>query len=429
MVPLINKFFEGTVTFSDLWAQFGDHRMFFPKIIWLMLIEVSSWNTFYETSLNILLFVVLCIIILVQIRQSLSLIGKGSVWLFFPIVSLIMFSTKNWENWLCGLQITYSLNFLCAVSGLLLLCEPRHKISCLVGSFLLGFVATHSFSFGLAYWPVGFIPLIFWRGANRPLRRWFLLAWAVFSVIGYLSFFYGYSRATDPAHSKFYADRLYDVVLFTLSLFGSPLGRLFDVIHFPGNRTFLGFFIFFILFCLSVFVISRFTRERLAIILPFLCIILYAFLSALLIAVGRSGIGIEPAFWVRYSTLADLAWLSLTILMVMAILILFSASRTVSKVPIVLIPLFLTVCFCYLSSVSLDSINGVSHFKRHHHALQESSVALICSEESDKMLPLLPWSIEVLQKQAEVLKRLKLSVYANSSETRREEICSERATR
>ena len=242
LVPLINKFFEGTLTFSDLWAQFGDHRMFFPKIIWLMLIEVSSWNTFYETSLNVFLFVVLYTIILVQIRQSLSLIGKGSVWLFFPIVSLIMFSTKNWENWLCGLQITYSLNFLCAVSGLLLLCEPRHKIGCLVGSFLLGFVATHSFSFGLAYWPVGFIPLIFWRGANRPLRRWFLLAWAVFSVIGYLSFFYGYSRATDPAQSKFYADRFYDVVLFTLSLFGSPLGRLFDVIHFPGNRTFLGFF-------------------------------------------------------------------------------------------------------------------------------------------------------------------------------------------
>ncbi|MBI4774402.1 MAG: hypothetical protein HY788_09525 [Deltaproteobacteria bacterium] len=429
LVPMVDRFYHGKLTFYHLWSQFGDHRIFFPKVIALALVEMSSWNTLFELSFNIVLYAALCVVILVQIRKSLSLIGSGFVSMFIPMVSVIVFSAQNWENWLCGLQITYSLNFLCAVSGLLLLCEPRHRIGSLIAAFLLGLVATHSFSFGLAYWPVGFIPLILWRGENRPLRRGFLLLWTGCSALGYLTFFYGYVRIADPVHSKFYGSRIYDVVLFTLSLLGNPLRRLFDLMHLPQKWTLVGSLVLFTLLGLSAYVISRFAKDKLAVMLPYVCVIFYAVLSSMLIAVGRSGAGIGPAFWVRYSMAPNLAWLSLTVLAIMSILVLWPFRAVFTRLSsCVLILLFSMVCLSYIGCAAVDSVMGVKSFKRFHQDLQEPYRALLCSEKSDKVRPLLPWSVEFLQKQADVLKRLELSVYSKSLAAQREDICGQADT-
>lgn len=429
LVPTVDRFFQGQLTFVDLWSQLGDHRIFFPKVITLALVQLSSWNTLCELSFNILLYAALCVVILVQIRKSLSLIGTGFFSLFIPIVTIVVFSAHSWENWLCGLQITYSLNFLCAVSGLLLLCDPGHKIGSLMAAFLLGLVATHSFSFGLAYWPVGFIPLILWKGENKPFRRWFLLTWTGCSALGYLTFFYGYARITDPAHSQFYGSRIHDVALFTLTLLGNPLRRLFDLMHLPQKWMLVGSLVLFTLLGLSAYVISRFAKDKLAVMLPYVCIIVYAVLSSMLIAVGRSGAGIEPAFWVRYSMAPNLAWLSLTVLAIMSIFILWPFRAGFTRLSsCILILLFSIVCLSYIGCAAVDSVMGAKSFKRFHQELQEPYRALLCSEKSDKVRPLLPWSVEFLQKQADVLKRLELSVYSKSLAAHRKDLCGQADT-
>src|SRR5262245_35820129 len=35
LVPLIDKMYQGQLTFHDLWMQFNEHRILFPKIIML----------------------------------------------------------------------------------------------------------------------------------------------------------------------------------------------------------------------------------------------------------------------------------------------------------------------------------------------------------------------------------------------------------
>ena len=55
LVPLLEKTYHGELTFHDLWAQHNEHRIFFPKIIMLVLARLTGWNIHFELAVNIVL--------------------------------------------------------------------------------------------------------------------------------------------------------------------------------------------------------------------------------------------------------------------------------------------------------------------------------------------------------------------------------------
>lgn len=73
-ISLLDKSYRGTLSFSDLWAQHGEHRPFFPVVIMILLAHVSNWNTFYELVVNVLLGIGIFWVILYQLRKNCQVI-------------------------------------------------------------------------------------------------------------------------------------------------------------------------------------------------------------------------------------------------------------------------------------------------------------------------------------------------------------------
>src|SRR5438132_5888240 len=48
IVPLLVKKAQGTLTFSDLFAQVNEYRQFFPNLIFVYLGRLTNWDVRYE---------------------------------------------------------------------------------------------------------------------------------------------------------------------------------------------------------------------------------------------------------------------------------------------------------------------------------------------------------------------------------------------
>ena len=55
LVSLFDKVKAGTVTFNDFFALHNEHRMFFPKFIFVVLAFPSKWNLKLEMYFSVLL--------------------------------------------------------------------------------------------------------------------------------------------------------------------------------------------------------------------------------------------------------------------------------------------------------------------------------------------------------------------------------------
>src|SRR6185503_3278270 len=54
-LPLLDKMYQEQLTFGDLWAQFNEHRIFFPKLLMLGLARLTHWNIRCENAASVAL--------------------------------------------------------------------------------------------------------------------------------------------------------------------------------------------------------------------------------------------------------------------------------------------------------------------------------------------------------------------------------------
>lgn len=161
IASLLNKSFEGTLAFGDLWKQHNEHRPLFPLIIMLVLARLSNWNISYELAVNILLGIGIFSVFIYQLGKTDKSIGNRRVYWPVPIISLFIFCLPQYENWLWGWQIQVFLNVLAAIVGIVLLAGYAHKWLGFMLALFMGVIATYSFANGLVYWPVGLLMLFF----------------------------------------------------------------------------------------------------------------------------------------------------------------------------------------------------------------------------------------------------------------------------
>jgi len=48
MIPLIEKMYNGTLSFSDLLAQHNENRILFPRVVMLSIGSITRYNTIAE---------------------------------------------------------------------------------------------------------------------------------------------------------------------------------------------------------------------------------------------------------------------------------------------------------------------------------------------------------------------------------------------
>jgi len=300
IVPLFDKFFTGHLSFADLFARHNEHRIFFPRVVMLLLGVITHYNNVAEMYFSWFLIVLASYVLFTAYIRTFGC-TEGTLIKFIPVVWLL-FSLRQWENLLWGFQIQFYMVILFVLLALYLLETSKSLGWRFALSGVSGVIATFSLGNGLLIWPIGLVQILCtYRLQTKELRRLYLKMATVWSLAGiflYIVYFIGY---TKPSHHPISS------LGYLLACIGSPLAiELY---------TALGMGLLLLLLFICVGGLSIRNKLNVQPSTPFcLSLVLFALLSAALLVLTRSGLGVEQALSSRYTTIMALGIVGLYLL-------------------------------------------------------------------------------------------------------------------
>jgi hypothetical protein len=311
LVPLLEKTILGRLEFQDVWVQFNEHRILFPKLLMLGLAQLTHWDVRYEIGLSCCLISGVMLLIGWQIIQTSKGLSLPALRWAIPICSLGVFSFSQYENFLWGWQLTLFLSLFAVVVAIVLLGNPPFGWGKFVGSVLSALVGTYSFANGMLCWPIGVV-LLWWLLAGRKER---VLATTLWSLAGLLSIgAYLWRYTSPPEHPSL------------LALFKKPLGFVAyffaycgSICAHVGEDGFVSQKTWGVIFGAASLLLwawaacriwGRF-RANFKTFAPYFALSAYSLGSALMTAIGRTGFGANQSLTSRYCTLTIPFWVCL----------------------------------------------------------------------------------------------------------------------
>jgi hypothetical protein len=422
LVPLLEKSYQGTLSFHDLWAQHALHRLFFPKLIMIVLARFSRWKIFYELALNIVLATGIFLAIIYQVRTTAKSIScRGIHWLI-PIISFMVFSLNQVGGWLHGWQLQIFLNVFPVVIGIVLLGHPAFRWWRFTLALLFGIVASYSYANGFIYWLIGLGILFFVPLNNKRTMRLSVTLWVVASSITSYLYLYDYRIPRHVTSLWINFEQLLDYTSYVLTYLGAPLltfsNRLQELpiinkVAFCNEGAAVVGLLGLIVSCYTVSLLIRRQHIKFQALVPYVSLSLYSIGSALLTAMGRGALGSDQALSSRYLTIANLFWISNVVFLYLLVN---------SKKPRVnthrenrlrkyaLVSISVIVVLIALSSAH----RTVSAINNYEYLLAGRNELLSVKEEElyEPLRPLYP-SADIVKERVTILKRYGLSLFRN----------------
>jgi hypothetical protein len=295
LMPLLTKARQGTVRFSDLFAQQQESRTFFPKLIFILLGLGRRW----DGRVGMLLSVFICCLTALGIFELLrkSVFSAMATALGFIMMALLIFSPAPYELWLLASGFSSFVPALCIVWALVAL---RTNLSVAIKFWVcagLAILSSFTVANGLLAWALTF-PLLFWL---QPMPRWkrWLAGWLMACIVCATIYFW---RFQPPSELPDFAPPQSPLVYlqYLLAFLGSGLGR-------SGNEHPLvvsiaaGAFLLFGYCGMLAWAIRRWRdREFWTRAFPWFSLGAYAIASGVLVALGRIEFGVPQALAPRY---------------------------------------------------------------------------------------------------------------------------------
>lgn len=307
LVPLFARWNDHQMTFTDLFRQHNEHRIFFPKLIHIAFAQLTHWNLRAEMFFSVFLCAITSACIYGLLKRTIGG-GTGRRIALLALFNLFIFSPSQSENWLWGFQIAMFMPTTCLVAALLVLHSPSIQALRFVSACVLAVVATFSFGNGLLLWPVIGAYLLL-RGANK---RWIICWTGTFMVVAIIHFV-GYE--SHPSPGQHHGSPL-DYVIYFLRFNGNALGQLPVPSHLVWTAV-IGAGAA-LLYAASIAAFLRWRSSSLRAAAPWIAVAAYALGSALLTAYARVREGIEQALNSRYSSISVNLYIALVALVVIA---------------------------------------------------------------------------------------------------------------
>ena len=304
--PLLGRFLDGNWRLWELAAQHNEHRMVFPRLIWMLLARATAWDTRYEVAVALAVALALALATVLLLARAATR-ATGTPWMA-PLVALLLTSLRQWENWLWGWQLQVFLSLLAVVGGLLVLAGASAPWRRQWIASLLGVVASFSYAAGLVFWPAA-APLLLLDHANRRRR---LLAWAAATTLVALVYLHNFHTIGVHPSPWLVLSAPRASAAYLLAFLGSPL-----VTDRDGHSLAIGLGLAGLVFSILASGLAsgrllwapgpRSNADRACAALGALA--LFAVGAALLTALGRAGFGLSQARTSRYVALSSFLWL------------------------------------------------------------------------------------------------------------------------
>ena len=180
-ISLLDHWYKGTLTWSDLWASHGDHRILFPNLIVIALAQSTRFNVVLEEYLSgAMLAATAGLFIWIHRRRA-----PSTPLIYYTPVTLLLFSFVQYQNTLWGFQMAWYLVTLALALTLFLLDRPALTGWGLAGAIAAAVVGSFSSLQGLLIWPVGLLILYLRRRQRRCLVIWIACALITTTVYFY----------------------------------------------------------------------------------------------------------------------------------------------------------------------------------------------------------------------------------------------------
>jgi len=303
-VSLLKAYGAGDHWVAKLYAQHNEHRFLFPKLLFLALAKLTSWNLKAEMVAGWLISCAGFYIVWLLMKRS--GIRGGLCMLLVPCV---YFNLGQWENILWGWQVTLYMMLFFVLAAVYLLSGVSQKPANLLPAALAGCAASFSFINGLLVWPVGLVQILLTPDA-WPKRLGYSAVWAVSGGAVWALYFRGYVRPAQHPDVFTFVHEPLTMALYFFANAGSMLGmRTVQLAVAAGAVLFCAFILFAYL---------HYAGGGMARIVPWISLGLFSMVSSLAIAVGRLGFGLRQALEPRYTTI--------TLLLVISVLVLGSSA-------------------------------------------------------------------------------------------------------
>ncbi len=388
-VPLLSAFLERKPWIQLLIDFHNEHRIIFPRVIFLVLAVITRWNVVTEMYVN-LFFVGILLVVLWKLLKDTG----GHPILMVP-VSWFLFSLQQWENLLWGWQMAISMMLTASVVSIFCLSRIRRNRTYTLPAFVSGVFASFSFMGGLCIWPVGLLQLLIMRA-----RKSICLTWLIVGALTMVFYFMGYRKPVDTPDIFIFLKNPVGFMKYVLAYLGSALSG--DSLR----QSFVYGALVVFLFTFAV-VIQRLRMKQWENVVPWTLIGLFSLLCGGMMGIGRLGYGIDQALSSRYISFSSLFLISTMILSVGTMVDL--NQRRKSLTVIVLLVMTMILSSGYIHSYLSGEREGyyrklfIGQFSRSLYHLENAN---------DMELKMIYWDVNVLKDRAAILRHLKMGPYA-----------------
>jgi len=277
-------------TWSVLWMQHNEHRIFFPNLIVLALAHTTHLNIHIEDYLSgIMLMAAVGFFIAAHKRRS-----RSASWLYYCPVVIVMSSFVQAGNALWGFQMAWYLVLVALAGVLFLLDRPMLNGWVMTGAIAAAVVGSFSLLQGLLIWPAGLV-LLYIR--SRPKNM--VIVWTGAGVASGFLYFYHYNSTTAGSHYSFVFAHPVLGLEFFFSAIGDVVGEQLPVIGRNNGVLALGVIIVAVAIWVLINYGIRRNQQGSAIGVALIC---FGLLFAVTITLGRAVYGLFYADASRYTT-------------------------------------------------------------------------------------------------------------------------------
>jgi len=398
LVPLLEKQSLGALGFRDFWGQHNEHRLIFPRLLMLALAQWSQWNVYWELATNFVLALTTWAALALLIRRTGRQIHEEDNGPVYMVMSLIVFSLSQWQNWFLGWQMQVFMTVLAIVLSLACLSFQRYTSLGVALAAVFGVLATYSFANGILIWPIGFLLLVLLRHTRPRFWRQELGAWGGVGLTVIASYLYGYETpAYHPSLLEALRQPLHSA-LYLLAYLGQPMGNVHLILSVCMGA--LALLVWGV--TLAQLLACRVSLNALA---PWIGLALYALGTAAMTAFGRVDEGLEQALSSRYVTVANPLWVAVVVQLYWVAKV--SDGWIIRRLlPAKLVLLCLALC--------VASLYGAYRWTERYNAYADLRTQVLLGNDLERLRMLYPPRPQVIIERREFLRVHGLSIFGGT---------------
>ncbi|MGB3191735.1 MAG: hypothetical protein WBB43_20230 [Limnoraphis sp.] len=303
---LLEKVATKQLAFSDLFELHNNHRILFPRLVFIGLAFLSDWNIKLEMFFSLGLAVCTFIALYYLASLTSSPRFRNLFHLTNLLTGYLIFSLN--QEWLWGFQLPiFLINFCLILACLILHLNFLHSKTKQILAAICCVVASFSSAQGLITW-LAVIPLLLSQNQTQISKTKQLLIWLTGFILSAAIYAIGYQQEPRIINLSF-AEYIFTAIHFFLNLLAAPLVQI------PVLSSLIGVIILSLFIGISAYSLKTGylkSPEPLTQLAPWLSIGLFSLLTSLLMTWGRVEWGGNyPLTATRYTTHTILLIISL----------------------------------------------------------------------------------------------------------------------